>query len=226
MKRSRLISMLALSVATAAALAACSTSAAPSAGTGASSGAPTATSELTYMVFETPALNAKFWDASIEAALTDLPNVKVKKIVSPDADRNAYAKQLQASGQFPDILASINSKDFLEAGLLRNFDQAWLDTNFLQPNGNSIDGKTYIPPTNSQVIPLVFYNKKLFADNGIEVPSTWAQFKDAVKKLRAAGITPIELAGAEPWAASMPLWPARTSSARIQSGSRSAMRAR
>jgi multiple sugar transport system substrate-binding protein/raffinose/stachyose/melibiose transport system substrate-binding protein len=157
------------------------------------------------MTFETPALDATFWDTSIENALKEVPGITIDKIVSPDADRNAYAKQLQASGQFPDILSSINPKDFLEADLLEAFDQGWLEDNFLLPDGNAIDGASYIPPTNSQVIPLVFYNKQIFADNGIEVPATYADFVSAVEKLRAAGVTPIEMAGAEPWAGSMSL---------------------
>jgi len=166
---------------------------------------PDSGSTLTFMTFETPALDATFWDNSIEAALTDLPGVEVEKIVSPDADRNAYAKQLQASGQFPDVLASINPKDFLEAGLLQSFDQGWLDENFVLPNGNAIDGATYIPPTNSQILPLVFFNKTIFEENGIDVPTTYAEFLDVVAQLKAAGVVPIELAGAEGWSASMPV---------------------
>lgn len=160
---------------------------------------------LTFMVFETPALDAKFWDTSIATAAKEVSGAAIKKIVSPDADRTKYAKQLQASGQFPDILASISPKDFAGAKLLKPFDQKWLDDNFLQPTANAIGGETYIPPTNSQIIPLVFYNKKIFADNGISVPTTWAAFTAAITKLRAAGITPLELAGSETWAASMPL---------------------
>lgn len=193
MKRNRVLAALAVGAVSLLGVTACSTS------------APQDESALTFMVFETPALDAKFWDTSIDNALADIPDVSVKKIVSPDADRNAYAKQLQASGQFPDILSSINPKDFLDAGLLSPFDKDWLTENFLQPEANDIDGETYIPPTNAQVLPLVFYNKQVFADNGIEVPQTWAEFVAVVDQLKAAGVTPIELAGAEAWAASMPL---------------------
>ena len=154
---------------------------------------------LTFMTFETPALDATFWDGSIERAVAQVPGVDVKKIITPTADRNAYAKQLQASGQFPDVLASINPKDFLEAGLLLPFDQAWLDEHFILPGGNAIHGKVYIPPTNAQVIPLVYYNKSIFADHGLEAPKTWDELVSIVKRLHAAGVTPMELAGAEPW---------------------------
>jgi hypothetical protein len=167
---------------------------------------PSATAaKLSFLTFETPALDAAFWDNSIQVALKQVPGLTIDKIVTPGADRNGYAKQLQASGQFPDILASINPRDFLEAGLLEPFDQAWLDSNFVLPNANAIKAKSYIPPTNSQIIPLVFYNKDLFATNNISVPTNYAEFVAAVTKLKAAKVVPIEFAGAEPWSASMVL---------------------
>jgi ABC-type glycerol-3-phosphate transport system substrate-binding protein len=198
LKSLRPVFATALAIMAAVTLTACSTSAQTSTGN-------SSDTKLTFLTFETPALTAKFWDDSIADAIKTVPGVSINKIVSPNTDRNAYAKQLQASGQFPDILASINPKDFIDAGLLAPFDQAWLDANFLQPHANDIKGKTYIPPTNSQIIPMVFYNKDIFKANNITVPKTWAQFMDVVGKLKAANVTPIELAGGEPWSASMPL---------------------
>lgn len=175
------------------------------AGCSAGGGGGQAAAPLSFLVFETPALTAEFWDDSIAAAEESVPGVSVDKIVSPDADRNAYAKQLQASGQFPDLLASINPGDFLEAGLLEPFDEAWLEDNFVLPEASAIDGKTYQTPSNAQILPLVYYNKAIFAEQGIEVPTNYAEFLDAIAQLRAADITPLELAGAEAWAASMPV---------------------
>lgn len=46
----------------------------------------------------------------------------------------------------------------------------------------------------------IFYNKALFAKAGIEqVPATWAEFLEAVKALKAAGIAPIALGEKEKW---------------------------
>ncbi|WBB59691.1 extracellular solute-binding protein [Streptomyces sp. WMMC500] len=158
------------------------------------------------MVFETPHLTASFWDGSIERAEKQVPGVGIRKLTAPSTDRDAYAKQLQASGQFPDLLQSISPSTFASAGLLQPYDQTWVDANFLLPLGNAVKGKVYIPPTNSQVIPEVFYNKKLFAKAGITAPpTTWAEFTDVCDRLKAAGITPIELGGGDPFAASMPL---------------------
>ena len=161
---------------------------------------------LTYLTFESPSLTASFWDSSIAAAERQVPGVTVKKIVAPSTDRDAYAKQLQASGQFPDLLQSITPATFVRAGLLRPYDQSWVNANFLLPMGNAYQGKVYIPPTNSQIIPMVFYNKTLFARAGIAgPPKTWAEFMSVCAKLKGAGVTPVELGGGDPFAAAMPL---------------------
>jgi ABC-type glycerol-3-phosphate transport system substrate-binding protein len=161
---------------------------------------------LTYMTFNTPSLTPQFWSTSIANAEKTVPGLTIKQLVAPNTDRDSYAKQLEASGQFPDLLQSITPSQYTQAGLLQPYDQSWINANFLLPQGNAIKGKVYIPPTNSQIIPLVFYNKKLFAQAGLTAaPTTWAQFLQDCAALKAKGITPIELGGNDPFAAGMPL---------------------
>jgi ABC-type glycerol-3-phosphate transport system substrate-binding protein len=181
-------------------LAACSSSTAAKGGTAAAS-----KTTLTYLTFNTPSLTPAFWKTSIATAQKTVPGLTIKQVVSPTTDRDSYAKQLEASGQFPDLLESITPSQYTDAGLLTPYKQSWINANFLLPQGNAIKGKVYIPPTNSQIIPLVFYNKALFAKAGVTPPTTWAQFLDVNAKLKAAGITPIELGGNDPFAAAMPL---------------------
>lgn len=51
-----------------------------------------ATAELSFLVFETPNLNAEYWDKNIAAVSANIPGLTINKIVSPDADRTKYAK--------------------------------------------------------------------------------------------------------------------------------------
>jgi raffinose/stachyose/melibiose transport system substrate-binding protein len=45
-----------------------------------------------------------------------------------------------------------------------------------------------------------WYNKELFEKAGVSgAPATWADYLEAVRKLKAAGVTPIALAGKEKW---------------------------
>jgi ABC-type glycerol-3-phosphate transport system substrate-binding protein len=160
---------------------------------------------LSYLTFDTPDLTPAFWQTSIAAAEKAVPGLTVKQDVAPSTDRDSYAKQLEASGQFPDLLESITPSQYTGAGLLTPYDESWIDANFILPQGNAIKGKVYIPPTNSQIIPLVFYNKSLFTKAGVQPPTTWSQFLAVCAKLKAAGITPLELGGGDPFAAGMPL---------------------
>lgn len=44
-----------------------------------------------------------------------------------------------------------------------------------------------------------WYNKDLFAENGIDVPTTWDEFTDAAATLDAAGVQPLTAAGTQGW---------------------------
>src|SRR6202020_1634382 len=179
-------------------LAACSSS--PSQ---AASGTSSTKVTLSYLTFLTPDLTAKFWSNSIAAAAKTVPGVTIKQDVDPSTDRDTYAKQLLQSGQFPDLLQSITPSLYTSAGLLTPFSSSWINANFILPN--NIKGKDYIPPTNSQIIPLVYYNKALFSKAGVTPPTTWAEFMADCAKLKTAGILPIELGGHDSFAAAMPL---------------------
>ncbi len=179
-------------------LAACSSSPSQSA-----SGTSSKKVTLTYLTFLTPDLTAQFWTKSIAAASKSAPGVTIKQDVDPTTDRDGYAKQLLQSGQFPDLLQSITPSLYTSAGLLTPFPSSWINANFILPN--NIKGKDYVPPTNSQIIPLIYYNKSMFAKAGITPPTTWAQFMTDCAKLKAAGMVPIELGGHDSFAAAMPL---------------------
>lgn len=58
------------------------------------------------------------------------------------------------------------------------------------------DGRVYAVPQGIQTAQ-VYYNKKIFADNGIAVPTTWQEFLDACKTLKAAGVAPIVIPGGD-----------------------------
>ena len=161
---------------------------------------------VTLMVFESPALTAEVWDAAIESVLSKLPDyISIEKITSPNLDRDAYAKQLQATGQFPDIPFAVTISDFAAAGLFTPFDDEWLQENFILPDASKTDGVAYHPPNGAQIIPFVFYNKDIFDEVGVEVPKTYGEFVEVAKKIKDAGHTPILMCGAEPWCGSFPM---------------------
>lgn len=63
----------------------------------------------------------------------------------------------------------------------------------------SFNGKVYAIPMSRTSYNGVFYNKQMFADNGLEIPQTWDEFVKACETLKAAGIAPITVAGKDNW---------------------------
>lgn len=62
-----------------------------------------------------------------------------------------------------------------------------------------VDGATYAVPMNDVQPVVLYYNEDLFAQAGIEVPTTWQETLDAVATFQDAGIIPFSLAGQSVW---------------------------
>ena len=62
----------------------------------------------------------------------------------------------------------------------------------------TFDSKIYGLPRNSDY-EVIYYNKKLFADNGVKVPTTYNELIDAAKAFRAKVITPMSTNGKDLW---------------------------
>ncbi|TJY40714.1 carbohydrate ABC transporter substrate-binding protein [Cohnella pontilimi] len=67
----------------------------------------------------------------------------------------------------------------------------------------SKDGKAYSVPVNIHRGNVIFYNKKIFDDNGLKAPTTFDEFFKVADALKAKGITPLALGDKEPWTATM-----------------------
>ncbi|MEU1943137.1 extracellular solute-binding protein [Streptomyces sp. NPDC020125] len=161
---------------------------------------------LTFLTFETPNLDAKYWDAAIARASAKVPGVTIKKLVSPSADRTGYAKQLDSTGQFPDVMIGLNPAGFAEAGKLAQWSDNEL-AKYVEPRANTYDGKVYQLPYAAQAT-FVYYNKSAFAKAGIDAPPrTYDELLDDSAKLKAKGINPFVVGGGgkDSWADMFPL---------------------
>jgi raffinose/stachyose/melibiose transport system substrate-binding protein len=97
--------------------------------------------------------------------------------------------------------------DYANAGLLKDITPdldadggAWRNTFATGALGvYSYKGKNYGVPWDMGMIGF-WYNKALFKKAGIDTPpTTWTEFLEDVKKLKAAGITPIALGEGDKW---------------------------
>lgn len=60
-------------------------------------------------------------------------------------------------------------------------------------------GRVYAVPFALSALNVVFYNKKIFRDNGLEVPETWSEFINICKTLRERNIKPLIVGGKDSW---------------------------
>ena len=130
--------------------------------------------------------------------------------VETTADRPSYLQKLKtliAGGQMPDIIdidADPYCQELVDAGYLVDVKE------FLQDEGlydrfyktalryqEFTDGSMYTLPLEYHV-EMIWYNKDIFKENGVEVPKTMDEWLGVCKTLKDNGITPISVDGIDP----------------------------
>jgi raffinose/stachyose/melibiose transport system substrate-binding protein len=135
------------------------------------------------------------------------PNVTIEiTILENDAFKAKLATAMQA-GTPPDLFQSWGGgvlKEYAKSGLVQDLTSSLKGDwgNSISPSGLEIytfDNKTYGVPWNLAMVG-IWYNKDNFQKAGIAAPpKTWPELVDDVKKLQAAGITPIALGDKDKW---------------------------
>lgn len=137
-----------------------------------------------------------------KALKEEKPNVTIEKILRGKDDTQLLT--LAASGEVPDIFQVSPSiiNTFLESKNIATLDDYVTKFKFndklLASASNTLkftDGHVYAFPFIGNDMYTWFYNKKLFADNNVTVPTTYPELLDAVKIFRDKGITPIAMQG-------------------------------
>ena len=186
-------------------------SAAPPSASAPASEAPSASASeaaepvtLTYLVDDTEATQARA-QALADAYTAAHPNVTFDIETRPGGtDGDNIVKTRLATGEMTDIFW-YNSGSLLQAlnpaetlvdlsaePFIANIDESYLPT---VSQGDGIFGV----PSETAMGGGILYNKKVFADNGLQVPKTWAEFAANNDKLKAAGIAPVGATYADTW---------------------------
>lgn len=122
-------------------------------------------------------------------------------------DEEAYKTKFKAYAMdgMPDVVSIWGQPSFLDevldAGVLAELNEAdYADYGFIAGSleGFKKDGKLYGLPRNTDIM-LIYYNQKLFEDNGWTVPDTYEELTALCADIRAAGITPIAMDGGDGW---------------------------
>lgn len=97
-------------------------------------------------------------------------------------------------------------QDIARNGLLTDLTAVWesaLEQGWVNPalrESFTWSGRQYAVPLYQSYYP-VFYSRKAFADRGLQVPTTFAQFRDLCRALAADGVVPVQAPGASSWEA-------------------------
>ncbi|CAM4260047.1 raffinose/stachyose/melibiose transport system substrate-binding protein [Paenibacillus endophyticus] len=126
-------------------------------------------------------------------------------------NRDQKLKAEMAAGNPPDIFEVFGGADlnlYVKANRMLDLtpiiDELGLKDKFASLDEFTVDGKVYGLPFGGYS-EAIFYNKKIFSELGLEIPTTWAQLLDVSEKIKAAGYTPFGLAAKDGWVNGM-LW--------------------
>jgi ABC-type sugar transport system, periplasmic component len=186
-------------------------SASPSAG--ASSGAaPAETVKIKILGHSTWFVQGM--DAIIPEAKKNGFDLVIEKVPEGDDGANLMKTRF-ATNDKPDIL-------FYQSGMTNNFgfgtpgdvfvaqdDQPWME-NFDKAAWKNMldtleDGHWYGAPYGGTDMGVVLYNKKLFEELSLQIPTNMDEFWAVAEKIKAAGKTPVYFSGQDAWTVQLPV---------------------
>ncbi len=155
-----------------------------------------------------------FYQSVVDEFMKTHPNVTIEVTILENEAFKSKLTTVMQSGNPPDIFHSWGGgvlAEYAKAGLLKDITKEVKDSGFWNTMAPGVwevysyNGKIYGAPHDMGAI-TVWYNKELLAKVGYKsFPTDWDDFIALVKKLKAAGITPIALGGGDKWPA-MHIW--------------------
>lgn len=127
---------------------------------------------------------------------------------------DAYRERIStvsAANELPDVFFAYPGSftdEYVDGDLIQPITSLYDDNpewrdNFLDGSLDAFtyDGEIYSAPLALSATSFLYYNKDLFEDNDLEVPTTWTELFDVIEKFNDIGVTPIALGNKEPWVA-------------------------
>lgn len=165
---------------------------------------------ITWWHISTAEEHKALWQKLADEYMAAHPNVNIEITVLENEAFKTKLTTVMQSGEPPDIFQSWGGgvmNEYANAGLLKDITAdldadggAWRNTFAPGALGvYSYKDQNYGVPWDMGMIGF-WYNKALFAQAGIDAPpTTWTELLEDVKKLKAAGITPIALGEGDKW---------------------------
>jgi len=176
------------------------------------------------LVLTTEPLEIELWDIAssepkttveegpVKAFMADYPNIHVNQVHMVN---DTYKQDLivaMSANKAPNMYTHWTGgpmNEYYKSGFCDTLDDlydAYNQTDYLESAlamCRATDGKLIAMPYGGLSAAVVYYDKKTFADNGLEVPTTIEEFEAVCDKLLEAGITPIALGNGSKWTGSL-----------------------
>lgn len=152
--------------------------------------------------------NKDLADYAAQKVKEKYPNVTLEFEDFPQ-DGGQTLKTRAATGDLPDIFKVDGglTETLLKSGSILELDSYYEESNYkdnLPQNVidsclESSDGHIYQFPMDGIAPVLWYYNKQIFEENNIKVPTNYEELMTAIEELRAIDIIPVAMFGKEPW---------------------------
>jgi raffinose/stachyose/melibiose transport system substrate-binding protein len=176
----------------------------PLAACGSSGGNADGKVEITFLTGNT-GTNVDVAEALIAAFEKENPDISVKLETQPaGTEGDNLIKTKLSTGEMSDVFY-YNSGSLFQAlnpdqNLVALDDQPWVDDLIdTMKDVVSTDKGIYGAPFGATQAGAVVYNKKIYADLGLQIPTTWDEFAANNEKIKAAGITPVIQTYGDTW---------------------------
>lgn len=147
------------------------------------------------------------YDYAVEQLAIEYPNVELELEIQAQDDGQKL-QTYAATGDLPDIfqvaLTQINT--FKESGNILVLDDYVASTGFgdkIVPSATNLlwneDGHAYAFPYAGNEVILLYYNKAIFEEYGVEVPETMEDLKAAIETFNQNDIVPLSIFAKEKW---------------------------
>ena len=160
--------------------------------------------ELSYLV-DNQEISVAQAEAIAAAFTEENPDITIDVESRPQgADGDNIVKTKLATGEMEDVFA-YNTGSLMQAldpasNLVPLTDEEWvaeIDESFV--DAASFEGDLYAAPVGSAMGGGILYNKTVYEDLGLEVPTTWDEFMANNEAIKAAGIDPVIQSYGDTW---------------------------
>ncbi|WP_199617515.1 ABC transporter substrate-binding protein [Paenibacillus alkalitolerans] len=161
----------------------------------------------------------KYYEEFNKEFMERYPNIKVVYDVVPSDATYDQLQQTRINANDADLVALKSGfapipqewakgaedplwKQWIDAGLIADLTNQEFVSNYNSidvQNSTTYNGKVYGINMGKVSFTGLYYNKKIFADNGLQVPTTWDEFVTVVNTLKEKGVTPLGFAGKDIW---------------------------